>query len=54
VTCGICELVVGNMDADSRKGVVVGHACGEADVDVFVLRLSPLCFCFCKFFTDGQ
>ncbi len=51
MTSGICELVVGNMDADSRKGVVVGHACGEADVHVFVLLLSLMCFHFCKFFT---
>ncbi len=48
---GICELVVGNMDADSRKGVVFGHACGEADAHVFVLLLLPLCFRFCSFFT---
>jgi hypothetical protein len=50
VTSGICELVVGNMDVDSSKGVVVGHACGEADVDVFVF-LSLSCLCFCSLFT---
>jgi hypothetical protein len=46
VTSGICELVVGNMDADSSKGVVVGHACGEADADVFVLLLLSMCLPF--------
>jgi hypothetical protein len=51
VTSGICELVVGNMDVDSSKGVVVGHACGEVDLDVFVLFLSLLCLRFCSFFT---
>ncbi len=51
MTSGICELVVGNMDVDSSKGVVVGHACSEANVDVFVLLLPLLCLCFCSFFT---
>jgi hypothetical protein len=51
VTSGICELVVGNMDVDSSKGEVVGHGCGEADADVFVLLLLPLCLHFCSFFT---
>jgi hypothetical protein len=50
VTSGICELVVGNMDVDSSKGVVVGHACGEADVDVFVFLLLS-CLCFRSLFT---
>ncbi len=48
MTSGIC---VGNMDADSSKGVVVGHACGEADADVFVFLLLSLCLGFCSFFT---
>jgi hypothetical protein len=39
VTSGICELIVGNMDIDFSKGVVVGHACGEVDVDIFVFLL---------------
>ncbi len=51
MTSGICEIIVGKMDVDSNKGVVVGHACGEANVDVFVLLLLPLCFHFCSFFT---
>jgi len=52
VTSGICELVVDNMDVDSSKGVVVGHACGEADANVFVLLLLSLCLHFCSFFTQ--
>jgi hypothetical protein len=51
MTNGICELVVGNMDVDSSKGVVVGHACDEANEYVFVLLLPSLCFQFCSFFT---
>ncbi len=51
MTSGICELVVGNMDVDSSKRVVVGHACGEVDANVFVLFLPLLCFHFCSFFT---
>jgi hypothetical protein len=51
VTSGICELVVGKMDVDSNKGVVIGHGCGEVYADVFVLFLSLLCFHFCSFFT---
>jgi len=51
VTSGICELVVANMDANSSKGVIVGHACGEVDANVFVLFLPLLCLCFCSFST---
>jgi hypothetical protein len=47
---GICELVVGNMDVDSSKGVVVEHACGEVDANVFVFFLL-LCLRFRSFFT---
>ncbi len=39
MTSGICELIVGNMDADSNKSVVGGHACGEVDANVFVFLL---------------
>ncbi len=39
MTSGICELIVGNMDVDSNKGVVVGHACNEVDANVFVFLL---------------
>jgi len=39
MTSGICELIVGNMDVDSNKGVVVEHACGEVDANVFVFLL---------------
>ncbi len=35
MTNGICEIIVGNMDVDSNKGVVVGHACGDANAYVF-------------------
>ncbi len=50
MTSGICELIVGNMDVDSSKGVVVGHAYGEADVIVFLLPL--LCLHFSSFFSQ--
>jgi len=39
VTSGICELIVGNMDVDSNKGVVVEHACGEV-VELKLLNMS--------------
>jgi hypothetical protein len=48
----MCELIVGIMDVDSSEGVIVGHACGEANVDVFVFLLPLLCFRFCSFFSE--
>ncbi len=43
MTSEICELVVGNMDANFSRGVVVGHACGEVNADVFVLFFCHRC-----------